>query len=130
MSHRVAGGTSSRSPLQVRCWSGRTSPVGGSGAKLGGPLLDAVRGEVELTVLRPPAFGSLREAVRQAADADSPFHVVHFDGHGAMLRSASGGEGVLVFETAENAAGQGGVGAHDRPGPTAATAPGARPATR
>ena len=71
-----------------------------SGGTLGGPPLDAVRGEVELTVLCPPAFGSLREAVRQAADAGSPFRVVHFGGHGAMLRSASGGKGVLVFEIA------------------------------
>lgn len=44
--------------------------------------LDAVRGEVELTVLRPPTFDSLREAVRRAADEGSPFHIVHFDGHG------------------------------------------------
>jgi tetratricopeptide (TPR) repeat protein len=74
--------------------------------------LDAVRGEVSLTVLRPPTFDALRDAVRQAADSGEPFHVVHFDGHGAMLsRSAGGGppgsrpnmmtepgEGVLAFE--------------------------------
>ncbi len=73
--------------------------------------LEAVRGEVELTVLRPPTFKALREAVTQAADAGEPFHVVHFDGHGAMPgRSADGmargraattdgpGEGLLVFE--------------------------------
>ena len=33
--------------------------------------LDAVRGEVDLTVLRPPTFDALRQAVRQAADAGS-----------------------------------------------------------
>jgi hypothetical protein len=74
--------------------------------------LDAVRGEVSLTVLRPPTFDALRDAVRQAADAGEPFHVVHFDGHGAMLgRPAGGGsiagrpammadpgEGILAFE--------------------------------
>jgi tetratricopeptide (TPR) repeat protein len=74
--------------------------------------LDAVRGEVSLTVLRPPTFGALRDTVRQAAEAGEPFHVVHFDGHGAMLgRPANGGsiagrpammdgpaEGVLAFE--------------------------------
>ena len=79
------------------------------------PLLErlaAVRGEVSLTVLRPPTFDALRDAVLQAAEAGEPFHVVHFDGHGAMLgRPAGGGpiagrpammngpgEGVLAFE--------------------------------
>jgi CHAT domain len=73
--------------------------------------LDAVRGEVDLTVLRPPALEALRQAVKRAADAGVPFHVVHFDGHGAMPgRPGSGaaagragmmagpGEGVLAFE--------------------------------
>ncbi len=77
--------------------------------------LEAVRGEVELTVLRPPTFDALRDAVLQAAEAGEPFHVVHFDGHGAMLgRPAGGGpiagrpammngpgEGVLAFEKPE-----------------------------
>jgi hypothetical protein len=39
--------------------------------------LDAVRGEVDLTVLRPPTFDALGQAVRQAAEAGEPFHVVH-----------------------------------------------------
>ena len=63
------------------------------------PLLErlqAVRGEVELTVLRPSTFAALRETLRQAADIDQPFHVVHFDGHGGM--AAWAGEGVLAFE--------------------------------
>jgi hypothetical protein len=78
--------------------------------------LDAVRGEVSLTVLRPPTFDALRDAVRKAADAGEPFHVVHFDGHGAMPGRPVGGwpgvgaagvrppmmtgqgEGILVFE--------------------------------
>ena len=72
--------------------------------------LEAVRGEVELTVLRPPTFDALGEAVRQAADDGSPFHVVHFDGHGAMPQGGGGGmsarpgmmavpgEGLLAFE--------------------------------
>jgi hypothetical protein len=80
------------------------------------PLLErlaAVRGEVDLTVLRPPTFDTLRQAVREVADAGVPFHVVHFDGHGVMPgRSGGGGsvvdgrpammagrgEGVLAFE--------------------------------
>jgi hypothetical protein len=74
--------------------------------------LEAVRGEVELTVLRPPTFDALRQTVNDAAESGEPFHVVHFDGHGAMLgRPAGGGpiagrpammngpgEGVLAFE--------------------------------
>ena len=76
--------------------------------------LDAVRGEVEFSVLRPPTLDALGQVVRQAADAGTPFHVVHFDGHGEMPgRSAVGGgglaqarptmmsgtgEGVLAFE--------------------------------
>jgi tetratricopeptide (TPR) repeat protein len=79
------------------------------------PLLErfnAVRGEVSLTVLRPPTFDALRDAVQQAAQAGEPFHVVHFDGHGAMLQRSGGsvlpgirpnmmtepGEGILAFE--------------------------------
>jgi tetratricopeptide (TPR) repeat protein len=75
--------------------------------------LEAVRGEVNLTVLRPPTFDALREAVTRAAAADKPFHVVHFDGHGVMPGGSAGvwavgsrpgmmtaglGEGVLAFE--------------------------------
>jgi len=75
--------------------------------------LEAVRGEVDLTVLRPPTLEALRAAVKRAADAGEPFHVVHFDGHGAMTTRGGGGagagqgrpammsgpeEGVLAFE--------------------------------
>jgi CHAT domain len=74
--------------------------------------LEAVRGEVALTVLRPPTFEALGKAVRRAADAGEPFHVVHFDGHGVMPGRLTGGsetgvrsvlmagsrEGVLAFE--------------------------------
>ena len=74
--------------------------------------LDAVRGEVDLTVLRPPAFDTLAQAVKQAAEVGVPFHVVHFDGHGVMPARVGGeaiiggrqammtgaGEGVLAFE--------------------------------
>ncbi len=74
--------------------------------------LDAVRGEVDLTVLRPPEFDMLRQVLVSAADNGEPFHVVHFDGHGVMLGRAGGGtgrdgrppmmavpgEGVLAFE--------------------------------
>ena len=82
---------------------------------VGRPLLerlDAVRGEVDLAVLRPPTFTAFRQALTRAADVGEPFHVVHFDGHGimpdriggqAMIRgrseaSANLNEGALAFE--------------------------------
>ena len=71
--------------LMVISRPGGTSDVGYQ--MVARPLLerlDAVRGEVDLTVLRPPTFGALGQAVRQAAEAGEPFHVVHFDGHGVM----------------------------------------------
>ena len=58
--------------------------------------LEAVRGAVEVVVLRPPTLDALRAELRAAAAAGRPYQVVHFDGHGAVLC----GEGVLAFESA------------------------------
>jgi tetratricopeptide (TPR) repeat protein len=101
--------------LMVICRPDGTNDVGYQ--MVARPLLerlDAVRGEVALTVLRPPTFDALIQVLRQAADAGQPFHVVHFDGHGVMLPGRAGGgalvggrpttmiepggEGVLAFE--------------------------------
>lgn len=63
------------------------------------PLVEAVEdlGElVELTVLTPPTFPALREALKRAADVGQPFDVVHFDGHGVYDRKL--GLGGLCFE--------------------------------
>ena len=74
--------------------------------------LEAVRGQVELVVLRPPTLGALGGVLGEAVAAGRPFQVVHFDGHGALLsRQADAGPGgrpgmmtgpgavgVLVFE--------------------------------
>jgi CHAT domain len=76
--------------------------------------LDAVRGEVDLVVLRPPTLDALHGTLSAAVGAGEPFHVVHFDGHGVLPgRQMSGRpypsgrpqmlrvrrqEGVLVFE--------------------------------
>ncbi len=72
--------------------------------------LDAVRGQVDLVVLRPPTLDALARALEEAAAAGEPFQVVHFDGHGALAgrRGAGAGapgmyqdpgpEGVLVFQ--------------------------------
>jgi tetratricopeptide (TPR) repeat protein len=59
--------------------------------------LEAVRGEVDLVVLRPPTLDALREALTRAAEVNKPFQIVHFDGHGA-LPNRPGAEGVLGFE--------------------------------
>jgi hypothetical protein len=66
-----------------------------------------LRGEFCLTVCWEPGRDVVLAGwrVRQPAGGgaagscpDGPFHVVHFEDYGATLRSASGGEGVLVFE--------------------------------
>ncbi|KOX21726.1 hypothetical protein ADK67_25515 [Saccharothrix sp. NRRL B-16348] len=56
--------------------------------------LEAVRGPVELEVLRPPTLEALDSALQAARQAGRPFQIVHFDGHGAL----TGGTGVLHFE--------------------------------
>ena len=72
--------------------------------------LEAVRGEVELVVLRPPTLEALERqlaAARRGGRAVS--RCVHFDGHGALHGPAAAaggasrglrarGRGVLVFE--------------------------------
>ena len=40
---------------------------------------------LHLDVLRPATFKRMSEVLHQAADAGCPYHVVHFDGHGAYL---------------------------------------------
>jgi tetratricopeptide (TPR) repeat protein len=59
--------------------------------------LEAVRGQVDLVVLRPPTLDALREALTRAVAVGEPFQVVHFDGHGALPGRAAA-EGVLGFE--------------------------------
>ncbi|MFI1971934.1 CHAT domain-containing tetratricopeptide repeat protein [Streptomyces cinnamoneus] len=55
--------------------------------------LEAVRGRVDVEVLRPPTLEALVERLREAREAGTPFQIVHFDGHGTLAE-----EGVLVFE--------------------------------
>jgi tetratricopeptide (TPR) repeat protein len=57
--------------------------------------LDAVRGEVDLVVLRPPTLDALRDTLADAVAEGEPFHVVHFDGHGTL---GADSEGLLVLE--------------------------------
>lgn len=63
------------------------------------PLVEALEqlGDLlELTMLTPPTFPALEEALRRAAEAGNPFHVVHFDGHGVYDPKL--GLGALCFE--------------------------------
>jgi hypothetical protein len=63
------------------------------------PLVEAVEGLgklAELTVLTPPTFPALQQALQRAAAAQQPFDVVHFDGHGVYDRIH--GLGGLCFE--------------------------------
>jgi tetratricopeptide (TPR) repeat protein len=48
-------------------------------------LDEAEREVYELEVLRPPTFEQLGRVLRQAKAEGRPYHVLHFDGHGAFL---------------------------------------------
>lgn len=63
------------------------------------PLVDGVAtlGElVQVSVLTPPTLGALEKELRRASEADEPYHVVHFDGHGVYDQQH--GLGALCFE--------------------------------
>lgn len=63
------------------------------------PLVEAMEelgGLVRLHVLSPPTLPALREELERARKAKHPYHVVHFNGHGAYDRRA--GLGGLCFE--------------------------------
>jgi tetratricopeptide (TPR) repeat protein len=67
------------------------------------PLVEAVEslGErARLTVLQPPTYAALEQALRDASDRGEPFDVVHFDGHGTYDRRL--GLGGLCFEQPED----------------------------
>jgi tetratricopeptide (TPR) repeat protein len=50
----------------------------------------------ELTILSPPTFPAFIKALNRAREAGTPFHVVHFDGHGVYRKVL--GLGGLCFE--------------------------------
>jgi tetratricopeptide (TPR) repeat protein len=69
--------------------------------------LEAVGGQVELKVLRPPTLEALAAELRAARRAGAPFQIVHFDGHGKLTGDPAGRplgpdapaeQGVLMFE--------------------------------
>ncbi|MCD9902243.1 CHAT domain-containing protein [Streptomyces sp. MT29] len=78
--------------------------------------LEAVRGSVDLVVLRPPTLDRLREVLTEAQGAGKPFQVVHFDGHGVFGQTsatgAGGGWGPVMYD----APGPQGMLAFEKPG--------------
>ena len=59
--------------------------------------LDASSREAfQLDVLRPPTFDALARALREAHGAGRPYHVLHFDGHGAHVDLAKRLEALKV----------------------------------
>jgi tetratricopeptide (TPR) repeat protein len=61
--------------------------------------LAAVRGDVDLVVLRPSTLDALTETLAGAGRAGEPFQVVHFDGHGMLGGPGQpNGDSVLAFE--------------------------------
>ena len=73
--------------------------------KIALPVVEAMEnlGElVKLTVLTPPTFPALQEALKRADEAGKPFDVVHFDGHGVFKPKL--GLGGLCFEDPKDAA--------------------------
>lgn len=71
-------------------------------------LNEGERQAFQLDVLRPPTFEKLGETLRAARTKGTPYHVVHFDGHGDYLEDAlrdlllspprQGAHGYLLFE--------------------------------
>ena len=67
------------------------------------PLVDAMEalgGLVRMHVLSPPTLPALSTELQRAYDADEPYHVVHFDGHGVYDKQV--GLGGLCFENPDD----------------------------
>ena len=65
------------------------------------PLVEATEalpGQIELHILKEPTFAGLQTELERARHANTPYHVVHFDGHGVY--DPEQGLGGLCFEHA------------------------------
>lgn len=65
------------------------------------PLVEALAplgSLAQITLLTPPTFQNFVDELKRANDADTPYHIVHFNGHGVYKRDT--GLGALVFEKA------------------------------
>jgi tetratricopeptide (TPR) repeat protein len=63
-------------------------------------LNESARQAFQLDVLRPPNYDRLKTVLHEAKKAGTPYHVVHFDGHGTYSDLDGSGQmrGYLVFE--------------------------------
>jgi hypothetical protein len=62
-------------------------------------VLRAVAGkDVDIEVLRPPTLESLESRLLEARQRGEAFDVVHFDGHGDLVKTSGGIRGALLFE--------------------------------
>ncbi|MDJ1135453.1 tetratricopeptide repeat protein [Streptomyces iconiensis] len=77
--------------------------------------LEAVRGQVELVVLRPPTLEHLEQVLRAAQEAGEPFQIVHFDGHGVFGRLSDRSGSIGWGQTASHRDGQQGMLAFEDP---------------
>lgn len=55
---------------------------------------------VQIEVLRPPSFEELQQRLKAANEAGTPYHAVHFDGHGMFedFLDGAGRQGFVIFE--------------------------------
>ena len=58
-------------------------------------LSSGARKAFQLDVLRPPTFAQLDRVLQAARVAGAPYHVVHFDGHGAWLDDDTVADGTV-----------------------------------
>jgi CHAT domain-containing protein len=95
---------------------GEDVPFRSVAGRLATRLNDAAREAFDLDVLRPPTYEQLATTLRLAKEANRPYHIVHFDGHGVyadpadlasagtlltslkMDGGATGTHGFLMFE--------------------------------
>ncbi|WYD81168.1 MAG: CHAT domain-containing protein [Candidatus Electrothrix gigas] len=61
---------------------------------------DLGEGLVQVDILRPPTFPALKAKLKQAKDSNTPYAIVHFDGHGVYDRKV--GLGALCFEAGQD----------------------------
>ena len=65
--------------------------------------LDPLGSNVRIDFCRPPTLANMEEMLRAGQAAGTPYHVVHFDGHGTYLPEA--GIGALCFEKPDDGSG-------------------------
>ncbi len=62
--------------------------------------LETTESAVQIDVLRPPTFDEFQQRLTTTKEAGTPYHAVHFDGHGVFgeMKPGAGPQGYVVFE--------------------------------